>query len=81
MTYACSIWELAADSQPLKFQRQQNKVLRTTGNLIRPIQTRNLHVAFKTPYLHDFATTLWRKQASGTRKSWKCKRNIDQGEI
>jgi hypothetical protein len=35
MTYACPAWELAADTFLLKLQRQQNKVLRTIGNLPR----------------------------------------------
>jgi hypothetical protein len=31
MTYACTAWELAADTNLLKLQRLQNKVLRTTS--------------------------------------------------
>jgi hypothetical protein len=32
VTYARPIWESAADTYPLKLQRQQNKILRTTGH-------------------------------------------------
>jgi hypothetical protein len=35
MTYACPAWEFAADNHPLKLQRMQSKVLRTTGNYPR----------------------------------------------
>jgi hypothetical protein len=32
MTYACPAWEFAAESDLLKLQRLQNKVLRTIGS-------------------------------------------------
>jgi hypothetical protein len=62
LTYACPAWEFAADSYLLKLQRLQNKVLRTTGNLPRRTPTRDLHMAFKIPYLYDFVTKLCREQ-------------------
>jgi hypothetical protein len=34
----------------------------TTGNLPRRTKTRDLHMAFKTPYLHDFFIKLCRQQ-------------------
>jgi hypothetical protein len=41
----------------------QNKVLRTTGNFPRRTPVRDLHTAFKIPYLYDYITKLCRKQA------------------
>jgi hypothetical protein len=64
LTYACPAWEFAADSHLLKWQRLQNKVLRTIGNLPRRTLTRDLHMAFKITYLNDFFTKLCRQQAT-----------------
>jgi hypothetical protein len=61
-TYACPAWKFTADSYLLKLQRLQNKVLHTTGNLLRRTPPRDLHVAFKIPYLHYFVTKLCRQQ-------------------
>jgi hypothetical protein len=63
MTYACPAWEFAAESHPLKLQRLQNRVLRTIGNFPRRTSVRDLHVAFKIPYVYDFITKLCRQQA------------------
>jgi hypothetical protein len=51
------------DSQLLKLQRLQNRVLRVIGNLDRCTPVRELHVAFKIPYGYDYITKLWRTQA------------------
>jgi hypothetical protein len=45
-------------------KRLQNGVLRNTGNLPRGTPTRDLHVAFKIPYLYDFVTELCRQQVT-----------------
>jgi hypothetical protein len=63
-TYACPAWELAADSHLLKLQHLENKFLCTIGNLPRRTSTRDLHMAFKIPYLHDFVTRLCKQQAA-----------------
>jgi hypothetical protein len=48
----------------LKFQRQQNKVLRTLGNFPRCTPVRDMHTAFNLPYENDYSITkLCRKQA------------------
>jgi hypothetical protein len=47
----------------LKLQRLQNKVLGRIGNFPRRTTVRDLHVAFKIPYVHDFITKLCRQQA------------------
>jgi hypothetical protein len=49
-----SAWEFAADSHLVKLQRLQNKVLRIIGNLPRRPMVRDLHMAFKIPYLYDY---------------------------
>jgi hypothetical protein len=64
LTYVCLSWEFAADSYLLKLQRLQNKVLRTNGKLHRRTLIRDLHTAFKIPYLHDLVTKLCRQQAT-----------------
>jgi len=63
MTYACPAWGFAADSHLLKFQRLQNRVLRTTGGLPRRKLTRALHWILQIPYVYDYMTTICRKQA------------------
>jgi hypothetical protein len=66
--YACPTWENAADVRPLKLQRLQNRVLRATGNRDRRTLVRELHVAFKIPYVYDYITKLCRTQAEVIRK-------------
>jgi hypothetical protein len=63
MTYACPAWEFAADTHLLKLLRLQNKVLRTIGNFPRRTPVRDVHVAFKIPYVYYFITKLCRHQA------------------
>jgi hypothetical protein len=63
MTYACPTWEFAADTHLLKLQRLQNRVHRTVGDLDRRTPVRDLHLAFKIPYVYDNITKLWRRQA------------------
>jgi hypothetical protein len=46
----------AADTHLLKLQRLQNKVLRTIVNFPRRTLVRDLHVAFKIPYVYNFIT-------------------------
>jgi hypothetical protein len=53
MTYASPAWEFAAYTHLMKLQRLQNKVLRTTGNFPRCTSVRDLHMAFKIPYVYD----------------------------
>jgi hypothetical protein len=63
MTYACPTWEFKADTHLMKLQRQQNRVLRAIGNLDRSTPVRDLHSAFKIPYVYDYITILCRRQA------------------
>jgi hypothetical protein len=51
MIYACPASEFAADSDLLKLQRLQNRLLRTTGNLPRRTPTRAIQRAFQIPYV------------------------------
>jgi hypothetical protein len=50
----------------MKLHRLQNKVLRIIGNFPRHTPVRNLHMAFKIPYVHvyDNITKLCRQQAA-----------------
>jgi hypothetical protein len=64
MTYACPAWEFSADTHLLKLQRPQNKLLCTIGNNFpRRTSVRELHMAFKLPYVYDYITELCRQQA------------------
>jgi hypothetical protein len=54
MTYTCPTWEFAADTHLMKLQRLQNRVIRTIGNLDMSTPVRDLHLAFKIPYVYDF---------------------------
>jgi hypothetical protein len=63
VTYACPTWEFVADTQLMKLQRQQNRVLRAIGNLDRSTLVRDLHLVFKIPYMYDYITKLCRRQA------------------
>jgi hypothetical protein len=63
MTYDSPTWEFAADTHLMKLQRLQNRVLRTIGNLDRSTPVRDLHFAFKIPYVYDYITKLCRRQA------------------
>jgi hypothetical protein len=47
----------------MKLQRPQSRVLRTVGNLDRRTPVRDLHLAFKIPYVCDYVTKLCRRQA------------------
>jgi hypothetical protein len=66
MTYACPTWAYAADAHLLKLQRIQKRVLRGVENLDRCTQVRELHVAFRIPYVYDYITKLCRTQAEVT---------------
>jgi hypothetical protein len=63
MTYACPVWEFAAESHLLKLQRLQNKVLRTIGNFPRRTSVRDMHVAFRILYIYNYITKSCRQQA------------------
>jgi hypothetical protein len=51
VTYSYRAWELVASIHLLKLQRLQNKVLRTIGNFPKCTPLRDLHTAFKLPYV------------------------------
>jgi hypothetical protein len=81
MNYSRPQWEFAADSHLLKLQRLQSKVLRTIGDVPRRTPAPDLHVAFKIPYMYDFARKLCRQQTEVTRNHENVHvRNIGQSE-
>jgi hypothetical protein len=65
-------------------QRLQIKVLRTIGNYPRRTPVRDLHVAFKLPYVYDvydYITKLCRQQAEVIQnRDNENVRNVWQGE-
>jgi hypothetical protein len=82
MTYACPTWEFAADTHLMKLQRLQNRVLRAIGNLDRRTPVRDLHLAFKIPYVYNYITKLCRRQAEVIRNHDNPNVHaIEQGEV
>jgi hypothetical protein len=67
MIYAIHAGEFAADSQLVILQRPQNQVLRTIGNLPSLTQDRDLHMAFKIPYVYNYI----KNYAGKKQKSYK----------
>jgi hypothetical protein len=78
MTYASPAWEFAADTHLMKLQRLQNQILHTIGNLPRRTPVRDLHMAFKIPYVYDYVTKLCRQVIQNHDN--ENVRNIEQGE-
>jgi hypothetical protein len=62
-------------------QRLQNKVLHTNVNLPRHTLVRDLHMAFKIPYVYHNKTKLYRQQTKVIQNHYNENvRNIGQGE-
>jgi hypothetical protein len=81
MIYPCPAWVFAADNHLLKLKRLQNKVLLTIGNFPRCTPVRDLHMAFKLPYIYGYLTKLCRQQAEVLKNHENANvRNIGQGE-
>jgi hypothetical protein len=69
----------AADNHLLKLQRLQNKVFRTIGNFQGA--NRDLHMAFKLPYIYAYITKLCRQHAEVIQNHENENvRNTGQGE-
>jgi hypothetical protein len=81
MICACPAWEFAAETDVLKLQRLQNKVLRTIGKLSRLMPVRDLHMTFQIPYFYDYITKTCMQQAEVIRNHEnENARYIGQGE-
>jgi hypothetical protein len=62
-------------------QRLQNKVLRTIGNFAIPTPVREMHEAFRIPYIYDYIIKLCRQQAQAIQNYENANVcNIGQGE-
>jgi hypothetical protein len=62
-------------------QLLQNKIFLTIENFSRPTSVRDLHMAFKLPYIYDYITKLCRQQAKVIQNHENANiRNIAQGE-
>jgi hypothetical protein len=59
----CSTWEYGAGAHLLKLQSLQNRALRSIGNVDSCTPVRELHVAFKIPYVYDYIYKLCRTPA------------------
>jgi hypothetical protein len=79
MTYACPVWEFAAEIHPMKLQCLQNKVVRAIDNFPRRTLVRDMHVAFHVLYVYDYITKLCRRQAEIIHNQLNV-RNVGQGE-
>jgi hypothetical protein len=81
ITYACPVCEFVAETNLLKLQHLQNKVLRTIGNFPRNASVRDIHVTFKIPYVYDYVTKLCRQQVQVIQNhEYENVRNIGQSE-
>jgi hypothetical protein len=81
MCYACPTWYFAADTNLMKLQRLQNKVLCAIGNFPRRTPVSELHKAFSMPYIYDYITELSRQQAEVIQNHENVNvRKIGQGE-
>jgi hypothetical protein len=80
MTYACPAWEYAADTHLLKLQHLQNKFLRKIRKFSRRTPVRELHMAFKVPYIYDYITKLSTQQAEviQNQENIKCSRHLNR---
>jgi hypothetical protein len=65
MIYACTVWECAEDTHPMKLQLLQNKVHRTTGNFLMLTPDRELRKSFIMSYMciYDYTRKLCRQEA------------------
>jgi hypothetical protein len=55
--------QICCDTHLLKFQRMQNKVLRTFGKFQSCTSDRELHMALKVPPIYDYVAKLCKQQA------------------
>jgi hypothetical protein len=69
MTYPCPTWEFAADTDVLKLQHLQNKVLRTIGEFSKCTLVYELHMAFQVPYIEDYMKKTVTATSRGHTKS------------
>jgi hypothetical protein len=65
--YACPTREFAADTYLIKFQRLQNKVLRSIGKFPRCTPVRDMLTAFSLPYVYDYVTVVQATSRSHTK--------------
>jgi hypothetical protein len=57
MSYACP-WESAVDTDLLKRQRLQNRIIRNIGNFPRPTYICDWHKSFQLSCVYDYITEL-----------------------
>jgi hypothetical protein len=70
MTYACPAWEFTAYTHLLKFQRLQNKILRTIVKFPRCTPARNFYTTFNLPMY----TIIYKNSSGNKQKSYKIMR-------
>jgi hypothetical protein len=81
MTYVCTAWDFAADSQLMKLQRLQNKGLHITGRFPRRIAVIELLKACVLPHVYDSITKLFKQQAEVIQEDENTTvRDVGQGE-
>jgi hypothetical protein len=83
MTYACPASEFVSGRHLLKLKRLQSTVLSTIGSFSRRTPVRDLHMAFRLPYIrvYDSVTELCRQQEKVIQNHENADvRNIEQGE-
>jgi len=78
--YACPDWELALGTYLLKLQLLHTQALSTIGNFPRHTPIRELHVAFKIPYVYGFVTKLCSRQQAEVIQNQVTKNVCDTGQ-
>jgi len=63
-----TLWQFTTDTHLTKLQRPAKQGAPHYGNLPRRTPTREVHVAFKIPHLHDFITKLCKQRAEVIQK-------------
>jgi hypothetical protein len=63
MIYACLTWEFEAEAHLMKLQRLQYIVLGVIGDLHRATHVHDLQVEFEIPYVYNYITKLYMRQA------------------
>jgi predicted dithiol-disulfide oxidoreductase (DUF899 family) len=79
MTYACPVWEFAADTHLMKLQHLQNKILHIISNSRTP--ARKMQKTFRILHINYYKTKLCRQRAEAIQNHENANvHNIGQGE-
>jgi hypothetical protein len=84
MIYACPLSHLVICCKYTynETSAPQNKILRTIGKFPKSTPIRDMHMAFRIPYMDDYIIKLYRQQAQAIQNRENTHvRNTGQGEV